>query len=132
MEDNILRMTDENGVERDYEILFDFHSDEFNKSYMVVTPLEVEGEETQIMVTPYSFTLKEDGTIDQLFEIETQEEFELIKEEFENMLSEMEHDHGGCGCHHGDEDDDHECCGGHHHHDDEDEEHECCGGHHHK
>jgi uncharacterized protein YrzB (UPF0473 family) len=125
MENNTFSLVDENGNEIMYEVLLNIRSEQFNKSYIVVTPVDVSDEETQVSVTPYSYTLKEDGTIDQLFEIETREEFELIKREFFKMMNEgHDHEHG-CGCHHGD--DDHECCGGHHHHGD----HECCGGHHH-
>ncbi len=43
----------------------------------------------------------------------------------ESELKKLSEEH----CH--DDDDEHECCHGHHHHHDEDDEHECCHGHHH-
>lgn len=121
--------------EKTFDVLFNFHSEEFNKNYMVICPSEADSENGQVSVTPLSYTIDEEGNVTGVNEIETREEFEHVKTAFEEELYQYHHEHDhdhGCGCgghHHHDHDHDHGCgCGGHghgggcgcgHHHDDE-------------
>lgn len=112
-----ITLTNENGQEEVFNILLDFKSPEFNKSFMVVYLEAQEAVDGQISVIPLSYTEDAEGNITSIDDIESREEFELVKAEFEKMVHEQMHGHDCCGhCH----DEDHEC--DHHHHDGE---HEC-------
>jgi uncharacterized protein YrzB (UPF0473 family) len=120
-----ITLKNEEGVDVLYDVLLNFTSEEFNKSFIIICPADREADDNgQISVTPLSYTADEDGNITGIQEIQTREEFELVKREFENMMH-ADHDHE-CGCGH-DHGDDHECCGGHGHGD-----HGCGCGHNHE
>lgn len=106
-EDRQFTVTDEDGKETLCTILFTFHSDEFNKDYVVFYPSEQEDND-EIELSAASFVEGPDG-IGELQDIETEEEWEMI----ENALDHFEEDFD-------EECDDDECEHCHHH--DEDEE----------
>lgn len=114
MDDNKLTYIDENGNEVLCEILFTFHSEEFEKDYVLFYPEGQEDEEGKINVMAASYQEK-DGGEGELFEVTTDEEWALIEE----MLAAFENDECECDCDECNEDCDcdehvHECCCCHH------------------
>lgn len=120
MNSSQLRLINENGQEELFDVLLNITSEEFKKSYLVVCPTNFEAVDGQISVMPLAYTADEEGNITSISEIETREEFEFIKAEFEKMMDSM-HEHDCC-CGHDHE----ECCCEHDH-----EEEACCCGHDH-
>lgn len=116
--ENTLTLVDEKGNETLCEILFTFHSETFNKDYVVfAVPGDEESEEQEVSAASY---VEKDGNVGDLHEIETDEEWAEVEEMLGSFLDE-ECDCDECHC----EDCDCEDCNG---------EHECCDGeccHHH-
>ena len=84
------KLTDENGVDVEYEVLLTFESNETNKNYMLYTDNELD-EEGNIKVYASIYTPKEDGTIDEntkLMPVETDSEWKII----ETILDELQKD----------------------------------------
>ena len=81
--DRTLTIIDENGKEVACEILFTYHSDEFNKDYVLFFPkgADEKGENVEINAAVYT----DDG---ELFDVETDEEWEMLEE----VLAEFEED----------------------------------------
>ncbi len=109
MENNQLTIIKQDGTEELCEILFTHFNEDLNKNYVAFIVLST-GE-----CTAMSFVEKEDGTLGDLFPIESEEEWDEIEEIFEKFADEMdEEDEDGCGC--GDdcdcESDNGSCCGG--------------------
>lgn len=107
--DNKLVYIDEKGNEVLCEILFTFDSEEFNKSYVLFYPVGNENE-AEIEVMAAAYTPLEDGSVGELSEIETDEEWDLIEDTLDKFsedddcdCEDCEDDHCGCGC-----EDDHE------------------------
>ena len=116
MEANKIQVIDDQGNEKEFEVLFTFNNDELNKQYVLYYDSTVE--EPSVFASIFD---DEGG----LYPIETPEEWEMVEEVFQSFMAEDEEEHGCCR-HHGDgecchEEDDHECCGGHGH-----DNHECC------
>ena len=89
MEEDILYVTDENGEELECAIIMTFESEEFEKNYVVY---QIKGDESGEYFAA-SFN-PEDGDEGQLYQIETDEEWDLVEEVLENFLEdEEEHDH---------------------------------------
>lgn len=97
--------------EKNFDVLFNFYSEEFNKKYMVICASDADSVNGQIQVTPIAYESDEEGYVKHVQEIETQEEFEHVKLKFEEELARYnehhhhDHDHdcacgGHCGCHH--------------------------------
>lgn len=84
---NITEITlkDENGQDVKFDIIYDFYSDEFNKSYVLLERVDEDSDEEETTVYPYSYTLDEEGNIDQLYPIETDEEWEMIEAELASL-----------------------------------------------
>lgn len=109
---NQLVFIDENGNEVLCNILFTFESEEFGKNYVLFTPVTGE-EEEEIEVAAASYVPSEDGTVGELFAVETDEEWEMIEEVLASFdedcncddcngecEEECEEECGGCCCHH--------------------------------
>lgn len=109
---NQLVFIDENGNEVLCNILFTFESEEFGKNYVLFTPVTGE-EEEEIEVAAASYVSSEDGTVGELFAVETDEEWEMIEEVLASFdedcncddcngdcEEECEEECGGCCCHH--------------------------------
>ena len=99
--DNKLVYIDEKGNEVLCEILFTFDSEEFNKSYVLFYPV---GEENQdeVEVMAASYTPLEDGSVGELNEIETDEEWNLIEDTLDSFSDDEDCDCEDC--------DDEGCC----------------------
>ncbi|SET66184.1 Uncharacterized protein YrzB, UPF0473 family [Salinibacillus kushneri] len=81
---------DESGEEHLFEVLFTFEVDQTEKSYMVVVPVEqAQAEEQEV----FAFRFEEDEKDDDLtlYQIETDEEWDMI-EEMLNTFTEEEED----------------------------------------
>lgn len=77
MEDKILTIEQEDGSVKEFEIIFTFHSDEYNKDYVLYVDLEDE----EGNVYAQSYQEQENGS-GELFDIETDAEWEMIEEVF--------------------------------------------------
>ncbi|HEY8364702.1 MAG TPA: DUF1292 domain-containing protein, partial [Haloplasmataceae bacterium] len=89
MDDNYLTIIDENGNEILCEILFTFESDETKKSYVFYVPVETKDDE-EIEVLCSSYIPEADGSIGKLFEIENDEEWDMLEEVFEAHMDSLE------------------------------------------
>ena len=104
MDNEKIIVANEQGEEKEYNILFTFDND--GKSYV----LYYDASEDEPMV--FASIYDDEG---HLFDVETSDEWDLINDVFESFMAE------------GEDEDEHECCCGHHH----DKDHECCGQHKH-
>ena len=75
MEENVISIELEDGTELLCEIIFTFHSDEYNKSYVLYTP--VNDEDGSVYAS--SFTETEDG-MGELEDVLEDAEWEMIEE----------------------------------------------------
>lgn len=75
MEENVISIELEDGTELLCEIIFTFHSDEYNKSYVLYTP--VNDEEGNVYAS--SFEETEDG-MGELEDVTEDAEWEMIEE----------------------------------------------------
>lgn len=104
--ENTITLVDEKGNETLCDILFTFHSEKFNKDYVVFAlPLEEDSEEQEVGAASY---VEKDGGVGDLNEIETEEEWAEVEE----MLSSFLDDECGC-CDCEDCEECEECCDGH-------------------
>ena len=94
MDENTIVVTDELGNEVEYEILFTFDSDDYNKSYVVYYPAGAEHEDedgnVDLHVSAYVPSNNNEGG--ELLPIETPEEWELVEEVFQSFVSEEDED----------------------------------------
>ena len=117
MDSDVIVVTNDQGEDKEYTILFTFENN--GKSYVLY--YDADEAEPNVFASVYD----DEG---HLFDVDSAEEWDMINDVFESFMSNDEETCGGeaCGCgHHHDED--HECGCGHHH----DEDHECGCGHHH-
>jgi len=80
-----LIVTDENGKDIECEVILTFDSDQFKKSYVVY---QIEGDESGEYYAA-SFN-PDDGDEGKLFQIEKEEEWDLIEEVLESFLEERD------------------------------------------
>ena len=79
-DDRQLTLVDENGNEELYEVLFTFHSDDYDKSYILLYPASTD-EDEKIEVLAFSFDADADGdvTSNDLHEIEADDEWDMVQ-----------------------------------------------------
>lgn len=81
---------DENGEEHLFDVLFTFDVDHTNKSYLVAIPSEqAEAEEVEVFAFRYEESEKDEDDLT-LFQIETDEEWEMIEEMLATFTEEEE------------------------------------------
>lgn len=85
-EENIIWITNEEGKEEAYEILFDFDSEDFDKSYVLYFPAD-KGEDEEIEILASSYIQDEEGKQGQLKPVETDEEWDMIEEILATFLA---------------------------------------------
>ena len=85
MSDKTLRIVDEHGEEKDYEILFTFHSEETAKSYVIYKEF---GDTEEVFASVYTETEGQDGG--DLLPVETDEEWEMIEAQLDVYLSQAD------------------------------------------
>ncbi|MFD1419027.1 DUF1292 domain-containing protein [Companilactobacillus keshanensis] len=86
-------LSDDQGNEETYKILFTFDSEDYGKSYVVLYPKDVE-DSSEIEVQAFSFTPDENGDVDagELDPIEDDEEWDMIQEVLNTFSSDEEQD----------------------------------------
>lgn len=90
--ENTLVYIDEDGNEVLCEILFTFDSKEFGKSYVLFYPVGTEDDE-EIEVLAASYVPGDEGSVGELFDIETDEEWDMIEEVLDTYAeSELDED----------------------------------------
>lgn len=87
-QDRQITLVDEKGNEELYEILFTFHSDDYNKSYVLLYPAAV-GEDEDIEVQAFSYDADDAGevTSSDLHEITSDEEWNMVQGVLNTFLS---------------------------------------------
>lgn len=81
---------DENGEEHLFETLFTFDVDETNKSYLAVIPIEQkDAEQVDVYAFRYELSGEQDDDIT-LYEIESDEEWDLVEEMLHTIAEEEE------------------------------------------
>ena len=109
LKDDQLVFTDEQGNEVLCDIIFTFHSDEFNKDYVFFSQVGSEDEDGKVEVGVASY-IPTDGAIGELNAVESDEEWDMLEEVFNDYASECDecddcdcdecHDDCGCDCCH--------------------------------
>ncbi|AMB99763.1 hypothetical protein AWM75_07210 [Aerococcus urinaehominis] len=84
-----ITIVDEAGNEQLYEILLTFHSDDHDKSYVVVYPAGA-GEDEAVEVSAFAYIEDEDEMSGQLLPIETDEEWDMVEEVLNTFVEEEE------------------------------------------
>lgn len=88
-EQDVITLTDEQGNETLYEVLFTFHSDEYNKNYIVLFPAGTpEDEPVEMIAYIYDPEEAEAETEGELLPIEDDEEWEMVEERLTQYLDE--------------------------------------------
>ena len=88
--DNLLTITDENGNESVCEILFTYHSDKFNKDYVLFIPQGAEdSDELDVEVGAAVYTEEGDG-IGSLLPVETDEEWAMLSDVLDEYMDDEE------------------------------------------
>jgi uncharacterized protein YrzB (UPF0473 family) len=85
MNETQLTLQDENGNDVLFDIVHSFYNEEFNKSYVLLVPAEGDDDEEIEEIYPYVFTLNDEGSIDELFPVESDEEWDMIENELESL-----------------------------------------------
>lgn len=81
---------DENGEEHLFEVLFTFDVDQTEKSYIAVIPMEQkEDEEVEVFAFRYEEKTNDEDDLS-LFQIESDEEWEMIEEMLNTLVDEDE------------------------------------------
>lgn len=83
---NFFTELDEDGNEITYQILTRVEPDDSESTYLVFYE-EVEGDEENIQIEAAEVIANEDGSGEQLFEIETEEEWAMIEEVINTIMS---------------------------------------------
>ncbi|TYC47802.1 DUF1292 domain-containing protein [Weissella muntiaci] len=90
-EQDVITLTDDQGNETLYEVLFTFHSEEYNKNYIVLFPAGTpEDEEVEMLAYIYDPDEVEADTEGELMPIEDDEEWEMVEERLTQYLDEAE------------------------------------------
>lgn len=82
-----ITLIDESGDEALYEVLFTFHSDEYNKDYILLVPEGIEDDE-EVDIQAYIFNPDENGdaTEEELVQIEDDKEWDMVEEVLNTFL----------------------------------------------
>lgn len=79
-QDRQITLIDDQGNEELYEVLFTFHSDDYDKSYVLLYPTAV-GDDEDIEVQAFSYDADDAGdvTSSDLHEIESDDEWDMVQ-----------------------------------------------------
>lgn len=79
-DDRQITLIDDQGNEELYEILFTFHSDDYDKSYVLLYPASAgEDEEIEVLAFSYDADAEGDVTSSDLHEIEADDEWNMVQ-----------------------------------------------------
>ena len=110
LKDDQLVFTDEQGNEVLCDIIFTYHSDDFNKDYVFFSQVGSEDEDGKVEVGVASY-VPTDGAIGELMAVESDEEWDMLEEVFNSYASECDCE----DCEECDEECDCDCDCCHHH-----------------
>lgn len=83
MEEKTFTVVDEKGVEKEFEVILTFKSEEFEKSYVIYKMPEDESEE--VFAAIFDEDAKDGGN---LVQIDSEEEWNMLEEVLESFLDE--------------------------------------------
>ncbi|CAH8708605.1 DUF1292 domain-containing protein [Paenibacillus thiaminolyticus] len=86
-EPEIIYIPDDEGNEEEFEVIMKFEVDGSDRKYMMVIPVDSEDEETDEV---YAFRYEEDGDDLKLYIIEDEEEWNIVEETFNTLVSSEE------------------------------------------
>lgn len=86
----IIYIPDDEGNEEEFEVIMKFEVDNSDSRYMMVVPVEFDEESEAEEV--YAFRYEEDGDDLKLYTIDNEEEWNIVEETFNTLLSESEED----------------------------------------
>ncbi len=92
MTDRTIVITTEDGKEYTCDILFTYHSEEFNKDYVLFIPRG----EKQVSAAVYEEKTATEG---QFSPVETEEEWQMLEGLLDDYYNNQEADEGGCSGH---------------------------------
>lgn len=92
--DEQLTFTDDEGNEVLCDIIFTYHSDDFNKDYVFFSQVGSEDEEGKVEVGVASY-IEKNGAIGELNAVESDEEWDMLEEVFNAYAEDTECD---CDC----------------------------------
>lgn len=85
-EEQYITVSDDNGNETLYEVLFTFDSEDYGKSYILLIPAGSEPGD-QVDVLAYSFDFEAEGEDVDLNEIESDEEWDMVEGVLDTFLN---------------------------------------------
>lgn len=85
-EEQYITVSDDNGNETLYEVLFTFDSEDYGKSYILLIPAGSEPGD-QVDVLAYSFDSEAEGEDVYLNEIESDEEWDMVEGVLDTFLN---------------------------------------------
>ncbi|BFH67493.1 UPF0473 protein YrzB [Paenibacillus dendritiformis] len=86
-EPEIIYIPDDEGNEEEFEVIMKFEVDGSDRKYMMVVPVDSEDDETDEV---YAFRYEEDGDDLKLYIIEDEEEWNIVEETFNTLVSSEE------------------------------------------
>ena len=85
MEEKTFTVVDENGEEKEFEVVLTFNSEDFGKSYVIYKLPEEESDE--VFAAIFDEDAKDGGN---LIQVESEEEWKMLEEVLESFLDEEE------------------------------------------
>jgi len=85
MEEKTFTVIDSEGVEKEFEVVLTFKSDDFGKSYVIYKNIDEDSDE--VFASIFDEDAKEGGN---LIEVESEEEWAMLEEVLESFLDEEE------------------------------------------
>ncbi|MBM7618130.1 uncharacterized protein YrzB (UPF0473 family) [Weissella uvarum] len=90
-EQDVIALTNENGDEELFEVLFTFHSDEYNKDYLIVYPAGADFDQPVDMY-PFVYHPEEaekstEGVVDQ---VEDEDELAMVEAKLNEFIDDLE------------------------------------------
>lgn len=89
-EPELIYIPDEEGNEAEFEVIMRFEVDGSDAKYMMVVPTDADEEADEV----YAFRYEEDGEDLKLFTIDDEEEWDIVEETFNTLMSEWEDEEG--------------------------------------
>ncbi len=86
----IIYIPDDEGNEEEFEVIMKFEVDNSDSKYMMVVPVEFDEESETEAEEVYAFRYEEDGDDLKLYTIDNEEEWNIVEETFNTLLSESE------------------------------------------
>ncbi|MBN3525735.1 DUF1292 domain-containing protein [Paenibacillus apiarius] len=83
-EPEIIYIPDDEGNEEEFEVIMKFEVDGSDKKYMMVVPMDAEDDEADEV---YAFRYEEEGDDLKLYVIEDEEEWNIVEETFNTLVS---------------------------------------------